>query len=256
MVLRVSLSACLVLLFSSSAPCQDAAIELFNKMQQALGGADKIAAIHDYEEIVTAQAWNNTGKLMGTVRKRTRWIKPNLLRLDQTGPGDTYVLYFDGTSGWEILPDRRNPDQTTGVSIDLVGGELEFAKGYLSGFFVNFWLADRMPGYAITSPAPNVVRISHEGKATDITLDPKTWLPIKQASISLADPSKPVAAEMRISEWSVVDGVYFATKRANYHDGVKLAEITTEEVVRINAGLKQEDLTAKPADFNPVMGGR
>src|SRR5215469_13859708 len=66
---------------------------------------------------------------------------PNLLRLDQIGPRDTYVLYFDGglDSGWEILPDLKNPEKfrTTGKPIELVGGELRFARGYLSGFQFN-----------------------------------------------------------------------------------------------------------------------
>src|SRR4029450_5530021 len=62
---------------------------------------------------------------------------PNLVRLDQRGPRGTYVLYFDGASnsGWEILPDLRglDPFKTTGTAIALSGGELQFARGYLSG---------------------------------------------------------------------------------------------------------------------------
>src|SRR2546430_11423342 len=42
------------------------------------------------------------------------------LRLDQVGPGDTYVLFFDGTSGWEILPDK--------TVADLTGGEIRDRK--------------------------------------------------------------------------------------------------------------------------------
>jgi hypothetical protein len=47
-----------------------------------------------------------------------------------------------------------------------------------------------MRAYRITSPAPNVVRIS-DGDVThqlDITLDPVSWLPARTSSISLADP--------------------------------------------------------------------
>lgn len=50
------------------------------------------------------------------------------------GPGDTYVLYFDGTSGWEVLPGKH--------LTDLMGGELNFARNYLSGFMLNTWLTD------------------------------------------------------------------------------------------------------------------
>jgi hypothetical protein len=249
---------------SAQAPPQASSedgLRLLHRMQNALGGANKIAAIHDYEETVRSEVWNNAGVAMGEVRKRTRWVRsPNLLRLDQIGPRDTYVLYFDGGSGsgWEMLPDLKNTDKfkTTGEAIELVGGELKFAQNYLSGFDLKVWLADRIPGYSVTSPAENVVRIAHDGTASDLTLDPVTWLPVKSASVSLANPDQPVPAEMRIEGWTEVAGVRFPTKRANYHSGVKLAEETDEETIRVNAGLIPKDLAAKPADFAPDIPGR
>jgi len=52
-------------------------LSLIHKMQQALGGADKIAAIRDFEQTVRAESWNgNTGRPHGEVRKRTRWVRP------------------------------------------------------------------------------------------------------------------------------------------------------------------------------------
>jgi hypothetical protein len=230
-------------------------LQLLHKMQTALGGAEKIAAIHDYEETVLARTWNPNGTPLGEVRKRTRWMRsPNLLRLDQIGPRDTYVVYFDGSSGsgWEMLPDLNNPDplKTTGKSIELAGGELKFATNYLAGFQFNMWLADRMPGYTVTSPAPNVLRIEHDGDANDFTLDTTTWLPAKTSGVSLANPDRPVQSEMRYEAWTEVAGVHFPTKRANYHSGVKLGEIT-EAVIRVNTGLKPQELAAKPPDFAP-----
>jgi hypothetical protein len=230
-------------------------LQLLRKMQTALGGAEKIAAIRDYEETVQAKTWNADGSPLGEVRKRTRWMRsPNVIRLDQLGPRDTYVLYYDGSSGsgWEILPDLTNPDplKTTGKAIALVGGELRFATNYLSGFQFNQWLADRAPGYAVTSPAPNVLRIEHNGNATDLTLDPGTWLPVKSSGLSLANPDRPVQAEMHYEAWTTVAGIHFPTKRANYHNGLKLGEIT-DATVRVNAGLTLEQLAAKPPDFAP-----
>ena len=238
-----------------------AGLQLLHKMQTALGGTGKIAAIHDYEETVRAEIWNNSGTPMGEVRKRTRWMRnPNLLRLDQIGPRDTYVLYFDGGSGsgWEMLPDLKNPDKfkTAGEAIELVGGELKFARSYIKGFDFNMWLADSMPGYIVTSLAPNVLHIAHDGTATDYTLDSSTWLPAKSAAVSLGNPEGPVAAEMRIEGWTEVAGVHFPTHRANYHSGVKVAELTEEAGIRVNAGLTPQELAAKPADFAPDIPGR
>src|SRR5439155_6081883 len=168
---------------------------------------------------------DESGAPLGEVRKRTRWIRsPSTLRLDQIGQRGTYVLYLDGGSGsgWEILPDLKSPNRfkTTGTPIELAGGELEFARSYLSGFELNLWLAD-VRGYTVTSPRPNVLRIVHDGNATDFTLDPVTSLPLKTAGLSLADPDRPVAGEMRYEGSSEMSGVRFPTHRVNYPSGVK-----------------------------------
>lgn len=205
---------------------QDSGLVLLHKMQQALGGADKIAAIQDLDWTVSAQTFDHDGKPIGHVTKRTRWIRPNYLRLDQKGPGDTYVLYFDGTRGWEILPDKR--------TLDLAGSELEFARNYLSGFMLNLWVADRTGNVTITSPAANVIRFSSNGKTDDITLNPATWLPAQ------------------IREWTQIQGVRFPARQWNSHKGDGAADIKTEKV-KFNSGLDPRKLAAKPGDLNPVF---
>ena len=235
-------------------------LQLLHRLQDALGGAKRIAAVRDYEETIRAEAWDSSGGALGEVRKRTRWIRtPNVIRLDQRGPRGTYVLYFDGgsQSGWELLPDLRSSDpfKTTGTAVALAGGELEFARGYLSGFELNLWLADQTPGYRVTSPAEHVVRIEHGTSATDFTLDPATNLPLKSASVSLADPDHPVPTEMRYDTWREVSGVRFATHRVSYHSGMKRGDVTTADL-RVDAGLRPQDLAAKPADAAPDLPGR
>jgi hypothetical protein len=228
------------------ASAQDAS-QLFHRMQTALGGADKIAAIRDFDESVQADAWYSDGRPLGKVRKRTRWIRPNYLRLDQVGPSDTYVLYFDGASGWEILPDK--------TVANLAGGELKFAQNYLRGLNLNFWLADRDPTREITSSGPSVIVISTKGdlsQRTEFTLDPKTFLPVKETDISLSDPNHPVSSESRFEQWQVVDGVKFPQRIIKFHSGTKVAEITTEQI-RLNSGIKASDVAIKPTDLKPVM---
>lgn len=219
----------------------------FHKMQAALGGADKIAAIRDFEEQVHAEIFDNNGKSLGEVRKRTRWIRPNYLRLDQIGPFDTYALYFDGTAGWEILPDKSIKE--------LVGGELRFAQDYLRNFDLNVWLADRDPRCAITSPGPNAVHVlcsDDPSSATDIFLDPVSGLPLRIGSVSPPDAAHPATSGMLFEAWTTMQGVKFANRRANFHNGVRLAEITSD-FIAVNANLKPADLAVKPADLKPVL---
>ena len=221
---------------------------LFQKMQQALGGADRIAAITDYEEHVRAESWNgNTGRSMGEVRKRTRWVRPGYLRVDQAGPGSTYVLYFDGTAGWEILPG-------TDKAIALEGGELTFAREYVRGFMLNIWLADRSARYQITTASANVVRIA-DGDPThqlDITLDAASFLPTRLHQTSLSDPAHPVPSDQVMTEWETVQGIRFAKRFTVLRSGVRVAEALDARHA-INTGLKTAEMAAQPPDMKPVL---
>lgn len=123
------------------------------------------------------------------------------------------------------------------------------------GFALNVWLADHASGYAITAPAPNVVRVASTDDAnwqTNITLDPRTWLPVKEASVSLADPAHPVPSETQFREWITVQGVEFPSRIWVLHSGVKLAEITSEQI-NLNTGIQPSVLAVKPADLKPEM---
>ncbi|HJZ77909.1 MAG TPA: hypothetical protein VKE51_39545 [Vicinamibacterales bacterium] len=240
----------LVLLAASSVLSQDG-VGLFRRMQDALGGADRIAAVHDYEEHVRAESWDgNTGRSLGEVRKRTRWIRPNHLRVDQIGPGSTYVLYFDGTSGWEILPGTEK-------AVEIAGGELAFARAYVRNFALNAWLADRDPSIRITSPSPTVIRVS-DGDIShqyDLTLDPATWLPLKKSSISLSDPAHPTPSDDVTKEWEMVQGIRFPRHWVVFRGGMRVAEALDARHA-VNTGLRLADLAAKPADFKPVLSSR
>ena len=249
-----------VTVFASEAPQPQAGIKLLGKLQNALGGAKQIAAIRDYEEVIRAEAWDSKGGSLGQVRKRTRWMRsPNVVRLDQLGFRGTYVLFFDGDAGagWEIPPDvaAADPFKTDGKPVPLKDGELKFAKGYLSGFVLNQWLADRTPGYTVSSPRADVLRIAHDGDVTDFTLDRATGLPLKSSSVSLGDPDKPVPAEIRYAGWKLFSGVRFPSRRVNYHSGVKRGEIVTE-FLQINTGLNAGVLGTKPSDFAPDIPKR
>jgi len=220
----------------------------FHKMQAALGGADRIASIRDFEQQVRATAWNgNTGQAMGSVTKRTRWLRPDLLRVDQVGPGSTYVLFFDGHKGWEVLPGAA-------AAVDLAGGELKFAQVYVRTFRLNVWLADRDPSWSIRSPSPGVVRVEDGDIAhqLDFTLDSASSLPSKTTNISLSDPANPVPSEEVVNEWETVEGVRFPRRWSVYRRGALVGEAVVE-TTRLNGGLRRTDMEAKPADLRPVL---
>jgi hypothetical protein len=227
--------------------CQDAK-RLFHRMQIALGGGDKIAAVRDFEECVHADTWNDAGKSHGVVYKRTRWIKPAVLRLDQIGPGDTYVLFFSGASGWEILPDRG--------FAELTGDELMFARRYANGVDLKLWLADRDSNNLFAISRDDVISISIKADAshkTEITLDPATFLPLKESSISLVDAAHPVVTQTRLfQDWERFQGLEFPRRITNFHNGKRVAEIRLLEL-KLDNRTKSEDLAVKPEDLKPQM---
>ena len=139
---------------------------------------------------------------------------------------------------------------------DPAGGELEFARRYLSGFALNIWLADRNPDYDVTSPGNHIVRVSARKIANqqdDITLDPVSCLPVKQASVSLADPAHPETSENQFREWMTVDGVKFRRCVWVLHGGIRLAEITTGKI-QLNGGLRPAHLGSPPASTRFYLG--
>jgi len=246
-LVRFRLAALLITLLPVSSVGQDG-MPLFRKMQNALGGRDKIAAIRNLEECVRADTWDDEGKSHGVVYKRTRWIRPNILRLDQVGQGNSYVIYFDGVAGWEIVPDK-------GV-LQLAGDELDFARGYLNGLDVNAWIADSNANNVLTTLAPNVITIStkaDDSSKTEITLNPMTFLPERQEVVSISHKSHSVVTRTRqFEEWAAFQGVMVPRRIINFHGGRKVADIRLEEL-KLDSGIKTEDLALKPKGLSPEM---
>jgi hypothetical protein len=241
------LTLALRLLLPTACECQNG-LRLFHEMQTALGGREKINAVRAFEQCVRANTWNNAGKYHGVVYKRTRWIKPNIVRLDQIGMGDTYVLFFDGKAGWEILPDKG--------FAKLAGEELDFAQGYAQGVDVMVWLADDDADMVFTSSASNVVSLSTKGNGshrTDITLDPRTFLPMSESTISLTDARHPLETKRRqFGEWGDFQGVKFPRRIINFHRGARVADIRMLQI-KINGEMSVKDLAIEPQDKQPQM---
>jgi hypothetical protein len=241
------LTLALSLLLPTACECQNG-LPLFHRMQTALGGREKINAVRAFEQCVRANAWDDAGKYHGVVYKRTRWIKPDIVRLDQIGMGDTYVLFFDGKAGWEILPDKG--------FTQLAGGELEFAQGYAQGVDVMGWLADDDVDTVFTSSASNVVSLSTKGNAlhrTDITLDPTTFLPMSESTISLTDAGHPLQTKRReFSKWRNFQGVKFPRRIVNFHGAARVADIRMLKI-KINDIMSVKDLAIEPQNKQPQM---
>jgi hypothetical protein len=197
----------------------------------SIRGADKIASVRDLDELVHAQTWHEDGSARGNVHKRTRW-SPSCLRLDQVGEdSNTYVLYFDGSSGWEIVPDKSGGG--------LAGDELKFAEQYLQNLEFKLWLADRYP-----SPIPNVVRITGKKNlqsTVDVTLDSSSWLPIKQTVQH---------NETEFREWEKVEGIRYPHVTVL----VRAGNAQPSQFTDSNWIVDSTDGNSLPPDSKPALG--
>jgi hypothetical protein len=90
----------------------------------------------------------------------------------------------------------------------------------------------------LASLAPNA------GKKLELTLDPATFLLVKNSAISISDTGQPIAQEMRLEKWTAVEGIRFPHRSINIHDGVKRAEITVESM-KVSSGMNPADLALK-----------
>ncbi len=167
------------------------------------------------------------------------------------GPANTFVLYFDGIAGWEILPGGQ-------AAIALRSGELRFAQQQHRDFPLRIWLADRDAAFTVSSPAANVLRIAdrlHPDDPVyqvDLTLHPQSALPLVERTLSLAIPDRPSWFDTRVSDWMSVDGLWFPRRSEVFFNGARIAAITLTSV-RLNSGLSIADLAAKPANLTPVI---
>lgn len=99
---------------------------------------------------------------------------------------------------------------------------------------MNVWLADADANNIFSSPTPNVITIStkdDDSSRTEITLDSKTFLPEKQAVVSISHKSHSVVTRTRTFEdWEAFQGVMFPQRIINFHGDTKVADIRLKEL--------------------------
>jgi hypothetical protein len=190
-----------------------------------------------------AKTWNTSGVPGPEFTRRIRWIRPNIFRKDQRGGKIAVSYFFDGQGGWEIIPD--------GGLMELKGRELEFVRGEAGGFYPTKWLPDRDSRLQIDSGGPGIIRITRDGsdRAKDIVVHPESGLPLRIFGTPLsgtpATTYRRVRQRLEFVAWQTLDGIKWPHKLLNFHDDVKLAEITTS-AIKINSGLDLADLSRKP----------
>ncbi len=208
--------------------------QLLQRAQAAMGGADKLAAIRDVTQVAEVEINTSRGPMQAT--RTSMWLAPDVLRQQQELPFGKITAFYDGTTGWIASPQGINP---------IAGPVLNQVLSEMFRLLYPLMLSDRKPDRTVHSAAPGEVEISDkQGNSVRLTIDETTGLPLRRSYRTIGQQG-PIEVEEVLSEWKEVDGVQLPYRIVVNQGGKKFSEASIREI-RINTGLKQEELSKQP----------
>lgn len=212
---------------------------LLQRVQQGLGGADKLAAVKDLQFHANLEIFTPGASMK--VKQTTSFIAPSTVRQDNELPFLKQSVYSDGTSGW--LSGMQGVQNLTPPVLKQIHGE---AFRQIAGLA----LSDRDADRTVSEVADGVLEISSkDGESVRVTVDQKTGVPEKLAyKQSPAEGGSEV--EETFSDWRDVDGLRLPFQWSILQGGKKFAGATVQDY-KINSGLTAETLGQKPANTKP-----
>ncbi len=206
--------------------------QLLQKMQTALGGVDKLAAVKDvqYQGTIAIQA--GSGAMQA--KQRNSFVQPSTMRQDIELPFGKQSVYFSGGAGWMM-----SPQGTQNLSPPVI----KQVQGELFRLIYTLALSDRDPDRTINATGDNTLEISDkQGNRVHVQLDP-SGLPVKM-TYEGEGMGGPATIEETYSDWRPVDGVQFAFAATIVQGGKKFADVKIQDC-KINSGLSVEELGKK-----------
>ncbi len=208
---------------------------LLEHVQQAVGGADKLAAVKDVSE--TAELSTTQMPPNVKIHRIDLWVAPDRFRQESQLPFGKFVVYSDGRSGWMSTPQGQRP---------LPEAELKQVREEQFRNYFRLLLSDRDPSRTVSSPADGILEISDaDGNSVRLIVDDKTGLPAKEVYREAGPMGPPADMEETFEEF-VEAGDVQAPKRVTVNrNGAKYAEIDITEY-KVNSGLRPDDINKKP----------
>ncbi len=204
--------------------------QLLQKVQQAVGGADKLAAVKDMVEVAEMQLDASVG---GIKMKQTNyWLTPGLFRQEAEGPFGKLTSFTNGKSGWikSVQGDRA-----------LVGPMLKQAQGEIFRSYFHLLASDRDPDRTVNYAGSGALDISDKsGNSLRLSVDENTGLPQKTSYLGTQGPMEEDWSDLRD-----VNGIKVPFKITMRQGARKLADITVQDV-KINTGATEEQLSKRP----------
>ena len=209
--------------------------QLLVKAQQAMGGAEKLAAVKDATYIAELALEAAAGGIK--IKDVSMYLAPDQLRQEQELPFGKIIAYSDGKSGWLSTPQ----------GVQLMPAEiLKQAQGEIFREPYALMLSDRDPSRTVNATGENTVEVSGAGGlSVRIEFDPATGLPAREIYMEPGQNGAPAETTDIFSDWRDAGGLKLPFKAIQMENGMKMLEATVSEY-KINSGLSTAGLSKQP----------
>jgi zinc protease len=209
--------------------------QLLQRAQQAMGGAEKLAAVKD--STTTAELALEPAAGGFKMKQVSMYLAPDQLRQEQELPFGKIIAYTDGKSGWLSTPQGVQP---------MPAEILKQAQGEMFREPFSLMLSDRDLSRTVNAVAANTAEISSaNGLSVRIEFDPATGLPARQLYVEPGATGAPAETADIFSDWRDVGGIKLPFKAIQQENGMKMLEMTVSEY-KMNSGLSAVELSKRP----------
>ena len=207
--------------------------ELLAKAQQAVGGADKLAAVKDMTMTAEYQAEAAAGGMKA--KQTVKWLAPANLRQEMQLPFGMVIATYDGKAGWVMQGTNRQP---------LAGPALKQMQGEILRFYPALLLSDKDPDRTVNAQGESAIEISDKAGNKVVLHLGENGLPEKLTYQMPPIQGPPQTVENSLGDMRDVNGIKMPFRIEISQGGKKAAVIAVEEY-KLNQDLKLEDITKR-----------
>jgi len=210
--------------------------QMLVRAQQAMGGAEKLAAVKDATYTAELALEQAAGGFK--VKQVSMYLAPDQLRQEQELPFGKIIAYTDGKSGWVATPQGVQP-----MPAEL----LKQAQGETFREPYALMLSDRNSSCTVNAIGDNAVEIATASGSLRVRVDfdPTTGLPAREVYTEPGQNGAPAETTDIFSDWREVAGIKLPYKAIQLENGMKMLEVAISEY-KINSGLTAAELSKRP----------
>jgi zinc protease len=224
---------------AKSAPTPQAVAQgkqLLARMQQSMGGSDKLAAIKDSSQSLEMAMDPSAGGLK--LKQTVRWVAPNHYRQDQELPFGKVIAYTNGSTGWLSSPMQ-------GVMM-MPPDILKQAQGESFRRLVGLVLSGSDSSRTVSALNDHTVEIdAADGQSVTMEIDPATGLPAKTSYQAPGIGGAMIEVAQTYSDWRDASGFKMPYKAQTLQAGKRVSDITITDY-KFNTGLTEAEISKRP----------